>query len=66
MDWYRFYNETPEDAKLRRAARQLNTSAAEVIGTWATIMCFASVAKATTHQVASRTTNGMKPMPHDA
>lgn len=31
-----------------------------------TIICFASVAKATTHQVASRTTNGMKPIPHDA
>lgn len=42
MEWFRFYNEAARDAKLKRLARELHISTAEVLGTWAIVLAFAS------------------------
>src|SRR4030066_2335210 len=42
MHWCRLYNETVDDKKLIRIARELETTFAEVIGWWSILLCLAS------------------------
>ncbi|HEY66248.1 MAG TPA: hypothetical protein G4O02_16980 [Caldilineae bacterium] len=42
MNWFRFYNETYRDPKIRRLAREMSCSIAEAVGVWAILLSLAS------------------------
>ncbi|NOZ27983.1 MAG: hypothetical protein GXP39_08025 [Chloroflexi bacterium] len=42
MDWFRFYNETYRDPKIRRLSREMGCSIAEAVGVWAILLSLAS------------------------
>lgn len=42
MTWYRFYSEAIRDTKLRRIARKVGSTPAEVVGIWCIVLSFAS------------------------
>ncbi len=42
MGWFRFYNDTSHDIKIRRLTREMDCKLVETVGVWATLLEIAS------------------------